>query len=167
MVPVDVAVCFEAHRARVYGWAHAMCGRHADALDVVQDVFLRMLKRPPELSSASAAIGWLRRVTARVVIDRWRAESVRAAAYRGYVPPAGVAETPEARELVEQVKAAIQTLSEQQRLVLMAKVYDRVTFRQIADELGIAVPTVKTHYLRALAAVGARLKIGVQAGRTS
>ena len=48
-MPTDVAALFETHRARVYRWARAMCGRHDDALDVVQEVFLRMLKRPPEL----------------------------------------------------------------------------------------------------------------------
>ena len=41
--------------------------------------------------------------------------------------------------------------------MLIAKVYDGLTFAQIAAELKLAVPTVKTHYLRALSAVRDRL----------
>jgi len=162
----DVEKCFRSHRARVYRWAYAMCGWHEDALDVVQEVFLRMLKRPPALASESAAIAWLRQVTSSVVIDRWRAEATRVAAQRR-CDEATAAEgvTPEARELADRLRAAIESLSGQQRLVLMAKTYDQMTFRQVADELGIAVPTAKTHYLRALSAVRERLKLDVPAGR--
>ena len=54
----------------------------------------------------------------------------------------------------------------------MSKCYDQMTFQQIADELGIAVPTAKTHYLRALSAVRERVRMAdptsdIQAGRTS
>ena len=166
-MPTDVAAHFEAHRARVYRWAYAMCGRHEDALDVVQEVFLRMLRRPPELPSVAAAVGWLRQVTSRAVIDRWRADSSRDAARRERVLRAAAEESADSRELAERLRATIETLSQQQRLVLMAKTYDRMTFQQIADELGIAVPTAKTHYLRALSAVRARLKIDLPAGRMS
>jgi RNA polymerase sigma-70 factor (ECF subfamily) len=162
----DVAACFETHRARVYRWAYALCGRHEDALDVVQEVFLRMWRRPPELASESATVAWLRQVTSRVVIDRWRSRVARVTAQR-YVDESKTPqdEPPETRELAERLRAAIEALSEQQRLVLMAKTYDRMTFRQIADELGVAVPTAKTHYLRALSAVRARLRIDAAVGR--
>jgi RNA polymerase sigma-70 factor (ECF subfamily) len=166
-MPIDVAACFEAHRARVYRWAYGMCGCHEDALDVVQEVFLRMLRRPPRLAGVAVAVGWLRQVTARVVIDRWRSDSSREKVQRAREPRAIVTETFESQELAERVRKAIETLSEQQRLVLIAKTYDRLTFGQIADELGIAVPTAKTHYLRALSAVRARLAIELPAGRLS
>jgi RNA polymerase sigma-70 factor (ECF subfamily) len=171
-MPLDVDTCFRTQRARVYRWAYAMCRRHDDALDVVQDVFLRMLDRRPRLPNSAAAIAWLRRVTGRVVIDLWRAESARAARQASHVPPASPADAVEARELADLLRAALESLSEQQRLVLMGKCYDQMTFQQIADELGIAVPTAKTHYLRALSAVRERVRTGdptpdIKAGRTS
>ena len=49
------------------------------------------------------------------------------------------------------------TTPEMQRSVLTAKVHDDLTFAQIAAEHGLAVPTVKTHYLRALRTLRARL----------
>ena len=53
--------------------------------------------------------------------------------------------------------AALERLTEAQRAVMVAKVYDGLTFPQIAAEMDLAVPTVKTHYLRALSAIRDRL----------
>lgn len=163
--PLDPETCFRDHHARVYRWAFAMCRRHADALDVTQEVFLNLVRKPPALSSRRAAIGWLRRATANRVVDRWRGESARTARELAHVPREESEPPLETRELCEHVRAALLGLSEQQRIVLMAKCYDQLTFQQIADEIGIAVPTAKTHYLRALAAVRDRLRPLVEAGR--
>jgi RNA polymerase sigma-70 factor, ECF subfamily len=160
----DVARHFEEHRGRVYRWAYALCGRHEDALDAVQEVFLRMLKNPPELPGPFAVIGWLRRVTSSVVIDRWRRASGAAALPDEQPAADSAAESPEARETAEQLRRAIASLSEQQRQVLLAKMYDRLSFAEIADELGIAISTAKTHYLRALNMVRAHLKIDLSVG---
>lgn len=158
-MPADVARHFEEHRERVYRWAYALCGRREDALDVVQEVFLRMLQNPPELPNVPAAIGWLRRVTSRVVIDRWRRPAAPAALTGDRPAPERASESAEARETAAQIQWAIRGLSEQQRQVLLAKMYDRLSFAQIADELGISTSTAKTHYLRALNMVRTRLKI--------
>ena len=53
---------------------------------------------------------------------------------------------------------AMSRLSDVQRAVLVAKVYDNMTFAELAAELELAVSTVKTHYLRAVRAVRDRLE---------
>jgi RNA polymerase sigma-70 factor (ECF subfamily) len=161
----DVEACFRAQRARVYRWAYAMCGRHDDAADVVQEVFLRMFRKPPQSPSKPVVIAWLRRVTARVVIDRWRSETARTTLENAIRPSVVSDETAETCERARRVRAALASLSERQRLVVMAKCYDQMTFQQIADELGIATTTAKTHYLRGLAAVRNQLQADMEAGR--
>ena len=52
---------------------------------------------------------------------------------------------------------ALRDLSEQQRLVVMSKVFDDQTFQAISNDLGISVSSVKTHYLRALQHLRAQL----------
>lgn len=159
-----VARYFEAYHQRVYRWAYALCGRREDALDAVQEVFLRMLRNTPDLPRESAAVGWLRRVTSNVVIDLWR-RTARAAALSNHETVRECSEqTPEDRETAEQLRLAIQSLSDQQRQVLLAKIYDRSSFAQIAAELGISISTAKTHYLRALNMVRAYLKIDLSVG---
>lgn len=51
----------------------------------------------------------------------------------------------------------MQSLTEMQRLVLVAKAVEELTFAALADDLGISIPTAKTHYRRAIDAVRLRL----------
>ena len=52
---------------------------------------------------------------------------------------------------------ALTFLTEQQCSVVVAKVYDGCTFAQIASQMGLAVPTVKSHYLRGLRTLRTKL----------
>ncbi len=148
---------YEQYSRQVYAWAYRLLGRHHDALDVAQDVFVRWVRQEAEAAPAHPR-AWLRRVTINRAIDvlRARRESPAAAAADAAsegAPAPGL----ELDELRAAVANALADLSDQQRTVLVAKVYDGLTFARIAEELGLAVPTVKTHYLRALAAVRDRL----------
>jgi RNA polymerase sigma-70 factor (ECF subfamily) len=147
---------FEQYRQDVYRWAFRIVGRHHDALDVAQDVFLRWLRQhttdPPGQPRP-----WLRRVTINRAIDLVRARE------KGE-PPLLLAkgEAPlfsiEQEEVRETLTAALAALTDSQRGVLVAKVFDGMTFAAIARELDIAVPTAKTHYLRALTSVRDELR---------
>lgn len=168
----DVGGHFVAHRARVYRWALLLCRRPEDALDVVQDVFLRMVRRPPDTASIAGTIAWLRRTTQRVAIDRWRAAAAgpavevvageRLAAGRAAAHGAGAGDALERSEQSARVRASLAELSDHQRLVLVSRICDEMTFQQIADELGISVSTAKTHYVRGLMALRARLMDSAQ-----
>lgn len=156
-VSLDASTCFREYRAAVYRWALGLCGRHEDALDVMQEVFTRLVRTRPELPQPRQALAWLRRTTVRVAIDARRSDKARRARELSIRPPRTQEPPAETRELLGRVRDAIRGLSEQQRLVLLCKVYDDMTLQEIAEELGLALPTVKTHYLRALAAVRQRL----------
>jgi len=153
----DIATCFRTYGPRVYRWAYGLARRPADAADVTQQVFARMVRSAPRFSSEAEAIAWLRRVTEQVVVDHWRA----AASGRTRVLPADLPALEPLRldeETRQSVREALLRLSAQQRLVVLAKVCDGLTFRETAAELGISVPTAKTHYLRAIAALRDQLR---------
>jgi RNA polymerase sigma-70 factor (ECF subfamily) len=152
---------FERYREDVYRWAYRVLGRHHDALDAAQDVFLRWLNQSRTSAPPRNARGWLRQATINRSIDLLRARRSDGAAERAE-PMQAVLRPVEAgaeeAELREDVAGALAELSEAQRCVLVAKVYDGMTFAEIADELGVATPTAKTHYLRALRGVRDRLE---------
>jgi len=156
--PTDPGTIFEQHRQEVYGWAYRLLGRHHDALDAAQDVFLKWLAQSRRALPEHPR-GWLRQVTINRAIDLLR----RRREAPGPGRPAAALTTSEGPDAVEQeelrgdVAAAMEALTEAQRAVLIAKVYDGMTFAEIAAEQGLAVPTAKTHYLRALQAVRDRL----------
>ena len=72
-------------------------------------------------------------------------------------PAASGEDALERSERCERVLCALRDLSEQQRLVVISKVFDDQTFQAISDDLGISVSSVKTHYLRALKHLRAQL----------
>jgi RNA polymerase sigma-70 factor (ECF subfamily) len=158
---------YQRYRDDVYRWAYRLLGRHHDALDAAQDVFLRWLRHSREADLPQNPRGWLRQVTVNRAIDLVRLR--RGTTDRADALPARQ-QSADARarqdELRSDIAGALHTLSAAQRGVLVAKVYDGLTFAQIADELGIGVPTAKTHYLRALRAVRDRLSKGWSPQRT-
>ncbi len=151
---------FERHRLEVYRWAARVLHRHAEALDVTQDVALRWLlqcrREPPENPR-----GWLRRTTLNRALDCLRARQTARQMLENQslllaAPPPD--DPLERDELQKHVVQALAELSDMQRDVLVAKLWDAMTFELIARELAIATPTAKTHYVRALAAV--RVQMG-------
>ena len=153
----DAGPTFERYRDQVYGWAYRVLGRHHDALDVAQDVFLRWLSQSRR-GLPDHPRGWLRTATINRSIDLLRARRVTEAPDQLSDRPAATGvSTAQTEELRADIAAALATLTEAQRSVLIAKVYDGLTFAAIGAEHDLALSTVKTHYLRALAAVRDRL----------
>ena len=152
---------FEQLAPDVYRWAYRVLGHHHDALDIMQDVFLRWDRQCAREVPAKPR-SWLRRVTLNRVIDFLRRRPAAREEPLAAESPApdepGPGGAIDRDELRADVQAALSLLSEQQRAVLIAKVFDALTFQQIAVELELAVPTVKTHYLRAVRAVRDRLR---------
>lgn len=153
-VGITASRAFELYTNDIYGLAFRFLGHHHDALDVVQDVFLRWnaqcSRTPPRQPR-----GWLRRVTINRVID------IRRQRKPEHEPRNGIEistenDAPGSRLDRESLRGdladALDQLTEMQRSVLVAKVYEEMTFSQIAQELGIGVSTAKTHYLRAIKA---------------
>ena len=149
---------FDDHRAQVYAWAYRLVQNHHDALDVTQEVFLRWWRTRRDGTALANPIGWLRRVTVNLAID-----AIRSAARDpvGRSPQASVAvdsPDPARTETARRIAEALDALTDRQRCVVVAKAYDGCTFTQIAEQLGAAVPTVKTHYLRGLQTLRNKLR---------
>jgi RNA polymerase sigma-70 factor (ECF subfamily) len=157
--PADHIAAFERYRHDVYAWAYRLLGQHHDALDVAQDVFLRWARQARDETPAHPR-SWLRRVTINRAIDLRRSMKTTCGTFELEQRASAGMEIGalEREELRSQITAAMADLSEMQRAVLTAKVNDGLTFAEIADEHGLAVPTVKTHYLRALRALRTRLE---------
>ena len=146
----------EALRAQVYAWAYRILQNHHDALDATQDVLVKWLQREGDPVENRRA--WLRRITVNHCIDRTRLRKRPPLAGAKPTPSADPADETCAREQQVHIQAALQTLSEQQRAVLVAKVFDRETFAAIAVSMALSVSTVKTHYLRALRAMRTQMR---------
>ncbi len=148
---------FDDHRAQVYAWAYRIVQRDHDALDVTQDVYLRWQRRGDEGAALVQPAAWLRRVTMNRALDVLRERARDAGGAQAAASSGGIgidaldldaSHQVEAVERRTRVAAALGRISERQREVIAAKVFDGLTFAAIAAQLNLSVPTVKTHYLR-------------------
>ena len=146
----------EAHRARAYTLALRILRSAEDAEEVAQDSFVRVWTALPGFRGESSFATWLYRIVARRAFDR--AQVMRHRSSREHHP----ADLPEhaapAHGDDDTLRAAllqrlIAELSPAQRAVVTMFYYEGRAVEQVAAVLGMPENTVKTHLLRARAAL--------------
>jgi RNA polymerase sigma-70 factor, ECF subfamily len=148
-----LAFLFDAHYDRLYRLARRLAASADDALDLVQETFLRAALRPRSIpAGASNEEAWLVRVLINIRRDQWRKESVRArhqeitsrgARHKqsGSHPEAGLI----ARAAVWR---ALDVLPPRRRAVVVMHELEELPVSNIASLLGISAITVRWHLSR-------------------
>jgi len=136
------------------------------ALDVVQDIFFRIFRNLHRFKGDCAFSTWLYRISVNVCIDHSRRRKVRketsleAMAY-------DAADERRDRDVVggvirhmerAQVRKALARLSSDEKMVIVMKVYEELTFDEIAEILGEPVSTIKSRLYKALDRLGKRFR---------
>ncbi len=126
----------------VYQAARRRSGRdEAFGLDVVQDVMLKVARRPPDLEREAAVAAWLLRTAERCAVDRLRAEQRRARRERAAaMPERGEAPEPagQAAETRSWLDARLGELPAMERELLLARFAEGGTFAELGEMHGIS-----------------------------
>jgi len=159
--PQTFARVFEQHERGVYASALRILGNPAQAQDVVQDVFMRVWRRPGAFDARRGELATYLRLMARSrALDLWReGQAAGRASDRLKVvveaEPAAVAESPaavaEADATRETVIEALKTLPEAQRDALVLAYWGGLTAGQIADREQVPLGTAKSRLRLGLA----------------
>jgi RNA polymerase sigma-70 factor, ECF subfamily len=149
---VSAAAAFHAHAGAVARFARRMGVGVADLDDLVQEVFLAAHARGGYRSGAASERSWYLRLTWYAVTDH-RRRSLRAPQSLDAHEPAtdaGQLRTIEARERLERVASALQTLSAHHRAALVLADIEGCSTDEIATTLEIPVGTVhsRLHHAR-------------------
>ncbi len=146
---------FERHRDRVLNTAFRFLGDANLAQDIAQEVFVRVYTHGKDYQPSAEFTTWLYRITANACFDEARKRK-----RLRHTPPDELPETtadpspsPEARaqdsELAREVRRAIASLPDNQRLAVVLQRYDGLSYRQIAEVLKTSVPAVESLLFRA------------------
>jgi RNA polymerase sigma-70 factor (ECF subfamily) len=150
---------------RVFRLAYGMTKSDSEAEEVVQDTFLNVFKNLRSFRADSAPGSWIYRVAANSALMRLRTkrrkpllsvEDLPAAengGTEGGLWPVGAwARQPEdkllSQELQTRLETAIAHLPEKYRLVLLLRDVEGLNNEEVADTLGLTVPTVKARLHR-------------------
>ena len=159
--PETFARVFEEHERGVHNAAMRILGNAAQAQDVVQDVFLRIWRRPRSFDERRGELGAYLRLMARSrALDLWReGQAAGRASDRLKVVvsadeprvedlPAVVAERDATRD---EVRAALRELPEAQREALVLAYWGGLTATQIAEHEHVPLGTAKSRIRLGLA----------------
>jgi RNA polymerase sigma-70 factor (ECF subfamily) len=149
----------ERYRKPLFGFIHSLVGRGGDPEGIFQETWIRTLRALDRFRDDNL-LGWLFRTARNLVIDQSRRDRFR-------VHPAGLdeeskthwtdriegpglspAEVVAGRDLGERIRAAVESLSEDQRQVFVMRMQADMTFREIAEALDIPLNTAlgRMHY---------------------
>jgi RNA polymerase sigma-70 factor (ECF subfamily) len=128
--PAWFAELYERHYDAVFRSALRVTGNPADAEDVLQTVFLRVLAQGRDAGSAPPPAAYFRRAAVNAAVDLLRRRAVRAdAAYDDQAPHAAV-EPPSL--LKEQLRRAIATLESDDAALFLLRHVEGLSIEELA-----------------------------------
>jgi RNA polymerase sigma-70 factor (ECF subfamily) len=153
----------ERHRDRLYSYLRRLAGNDAGAEDMFQDTWIKVARNVGAYREESKFSAWLFSVAHNTAMDalrRRRPDSVSLDAApedgRPLSETMGSAEpgpeaSYEASESRRAIDGALAELSPEQREVFLLRHYSGMSFREIADALGVPIGTVLARASRAAA----------------
>jgi RNA polymerase sigma-70 factor, ECF subfamily len=137
---------YERHRHAVYKVAHGMTRNVEDALDVVQETFVKAHKSLARFERRASIGTWLCQIAVHQAIDLGRRRKVRRAEplEEKLVGGEGLSPRAEAQEqeLRQALTKALDELSEKHRTVFVLYTVQGLSYKEIAEALGISIGTV-------------------------
>jgi RNA polymerase sigma-70 factor (ECF subfamily) len=150
-------VLFDRYHQRLYEFFYRLGSSAASSEDLVQEVFLRMLKYRRTFREDSEFRGWMYHIARTVRIDRFRAQrdeaplaAVSGAAADRLERPLSPDTYVEAKERTDLLRRALQRLPEDKRELLILARFQELRYDEIGSLLDIDVGAVKVRVHRAI-----------------
>jgi len=145
--PAAVELMWDRYAGDLLAYLQAvLCSRH-DAEDVLQTVFVRIVRKRHRLAKARRLDAYVYRIARneafRLIGRRKKGRAIEAVNESWLIVPE---EKPEPNDLAEQLQAALTRLPQPQREVIVMKIYRQKTFLEISGLLGLSQNTVASRY---------------------
>lgn len=159
----NLARLYDEHAGALYAFLLSFTGQEADARDLLQEVFVKLAVRPTLLDHARNERAVLLQACYRLGIDWTRRREVRRRHEDGFATgPGGAmfapADDPDAHTFRVALGAALLELPADQRAVVSLKLWQGLTFQEIADATDISPHTAASRYRYALDKLRERLR---------
>ncbi len=149
---------FDKYHKKVYRIAYGVVRQREDALDVIQEVFIKLFRSIKNFKGRSHFYTYLYRMVMNTAIDHKRKAGKQFMASldeEGSFEPSEEAERgPERvllqKELEERVKLAMDRLPDEQRAALIYRDVEGLSYQEMAEAMGCSIGTVmsRLHYGR-------------------
>jgi RNA polymerase sigma-70 factor (ECF subfamily) len=161
----------DEHQRMVYQLALNLLGEHDEALDLSQEVFLRVFRTIDGFRGQSSLRTWIFRIVVNQAKNRqrwWRRrfqsqqvsldDHIRSCgelrAGRLFEPDRVLGQ----KQLAERLQAALEALPFEQRTAIVLREVDGLSYDEIAYSMGVALGTVRSRLARARETLRAQLR---------
>lgn len=137
----------EAYYSDVYRYAYRLTGEASAAEDVTQQAYLQAWNSRDQVASLSAVRGWLLAIARNTYLKSLRRQ--RPATFSKLGLDGEAMERVSCHETQADVAELLERLGEEQRTIVLMFYFERLAYREIAEQLGLPVGTVMSRLHRA------------------
>ena len=145
------------YQQKVFLLAYSILRNREDALDVVQETFMRLHQKLEAYDKERNFQAWLLQIAKNLSIDYYRKHHSRRREFESgrKVDDLNLAagdhrSNPASSELRRVISRCLEKLGERQRLIFVMRHFNGLEYREIAQILGISVGTVKSLHFKAV-----------------
>ena len=145
------------YQRKVFALAYSFFRNTEDALDIVQETFLRLYQKSKMYKRGNNFQNWLLQIAKNLCIDSYRKNKNKEGAWKEprdiselHIHDPRVSEDHSSSDLKSVLTACIDKLTDRQKTVFLLKQYNQLEYREIAEILEVATGTVKSLHFKAL-----------------
>jgi RNA polymerase sigma-70 factor (ECF subfamily) len=153
------------YQEKVFVLAYSILRDREDALDVVQETFLRLYQKASLYKPGYSFQGWLLQMAKNISIDSYRKHRRKRREWETATPldeipvaagPDREGDSP-ASDLRRAFARSVDTLAERQRMVFVMRHYNELKFDEISEAMKISIGTAKSLHFKAVQNLRKRL----------
>ncbi len=155
----------------LWRFAWRLTGNTEDTSDLVQRTCLRALERADQYESRGRFRSWIMRIAHRIWINEIRSRNIRQlksfSSHKDHTEGNPIHEgaavdgeafiEPESNVMLHQVHAAVESLPEAQRLVMLLTSVEGYSYKETAEILEVPIGTIMSRLARARLMIGKRI----------
>jgi len=152
------------YQRKVFVLAYSILRDREDALDAVQETFLRLYQKCGLYRPGSSFQGWLLQMAKNISIDHYRKnrrkrQDWETARPLEEIPAAGPSPDGDsaASDLRQAFARSVDTLAERQKMVFVMRHYNELQFNEISETMKISIGTAKSLHFKAVQNLRKRL----------
>jgi RNA polymerase sigma-70 factor, ECF subfamily len=161
-MPADIERLYDAHAQSLFAFLLNLTRDEADTRDLLQEIFVKLAREPKLLSGVRDERAFLIRLAHNAAIDLIRRRGTRERTKENFaaeiISPFAPAKNPDEEIFRAELSAALAELPEDQGAVVHLKLWEGLTFEQIAAALEISPNTAASRYRYGLDKLRERLR---------
>jgi RNA polymerase sigma-70 factor (ECF subfamily) len=145
------------YQQKVFVMAYSILRNREDALDAVQETFLRLYRRAGLYKPGSSFQAWILQMAKNISIDSYRKHQMKRREWETTRPLDDIplaaedrVSDPASSDLRSAFSRSVEKLAKRQKMVFVMRHYNELQFHEISEALQISVGTAKSLHFKAV-----------------